>query len=391
MSSQAAQTSLQGQAAAQPVHVMHIIDKLSVGGSQVHGISKAIEWWIPRFDPGQFTFSVVSLRGREPFGEVFEKQGTPIDFLSKGKYDVTTLSALIKLIRQRRAGILHLHGYGASNFGRLAGRFTGVPAIVHEHSVFDDQPFHQTVADKLLSPLNGTTIAVSKRVGQYMIDRRSMKAEGMHTFFCGLPISQFETPQESAIQALRQELDIAPGRPVIGSIGRLDTQKGFIYLLKAARDVVSAFPKALFLVVGDGPRAAELEAFVAEHGLSDNVRFTGYRTDVPVIMACSDIIAIPSLWEGGPFTLFEAMSLGKPVIGTPVGVMDEVLDEGKTGYIVPCKDARSLADRLNLLIGEQDRAREIGSAARVAVQDHDISHSIAKLVEIYQSVLSTDR
>lgn len=386
MSSQAAETTELTQSGQRPVHVMHIIDKLSVGGSQVHGISKAIEWWIPCFDPAQFTFSVVSLRGVEPFGEVFEKQGTPIDFLDKGKYDVTTLTALIKLIRQRQAGILHLHGYGASNFGRLAGLLTGVPTIIHEHSVFDDQPFHQTVADKLLSPLNGTTIAVSSRVGHYMMDRRSIKADRMHTFFCGLPIAQFEKPENSAVDSLRQEFDIAPGRPVIGSIGRLDTQKGFIYLMQAARKVVAAFPDALFLVVGDGPRAAELESYVAEHGMEKNVRFTGYRTDVPVIMACSDIIAIPSLWEGGPFTLFEAMSLGKPVIGTPVGVMDEVLEDGETGFIVPCKDADALADRLVLLIEQQDRARDIGAAARIAVQDHDISHSIAKLVQIYQSI-----
>ena len=77
-----------------PVHVMYVIDKLSVGGSQVHGIGKAIKWWIPRFDPASFTFSVVSLRQVEPFGEVFKAQGAPMDFLCKGKLDVSTVNSL---------------------------------------------------------------------------------------------------------------------------------------------------------------------------------------------------------------------------------------------------------------------------------------------------------
>lgn len=370
------------------IHVMHIIDKLSVGGSQVHGIGKAIEWWIPRFDPEMFRFSVVSLRGVEPFGEVFEKQGTPIDFLSKGKFDFTTLTALVRLIRERKVDIIHLHGYGASNFGRLASRITGVPNIVHEHSVFDDQPFHQTVADKLLSPLTGTSIAISKRVGKYMVDRRSIKEEGMHTFFYGLPIDEFETPEASSFIALRQELGIDETAPVVGSVGRLDTQKGLTYLMQAASEVVKSFPDVVFLLVGDGPGRPGLERYVAENGLTDNVRFTGFRSDVPVIMGMSNIFAIPSLWEGGPITLFEAMALGKPVIGTPVGVMDEVLEDGKTGFLVPCKDSTALAEKLMLLLGDPEKAEQMGAAARVAVQRYDILHSVNSLSEIYSSLVN---
>ena len=166
----------------EPIRVMHVIDKLSVSGSKIHGITKAFEWWIASFDTQQFQFSVCSLRIPEAAGEILEKQGASFFFLSSGKFDPRTLTRLLAVIKQQQPHILHLHGYGASHFGCISSLITGIPNIVHEHVVIPNQPLYQTVADWILSPLTTKAIAISKSVREFMIDRRKVKAEILDTF-----------------------------------------------------------------------------------------------------------------------------------------------------------------------------------------------------------------
>ena len=129
---------------AKPIKVLHVMDKLSVDGSGIHGVTRAVSWWLPRFDPQAFQFHVCCLRGPEPAAEVFEQAGVSVSFLSKSKVDPSTVPALMKVIAREEADILHLHGYGATNFGRLAGFLKGLPRILHEHAVLPNQPAYQT-------------------------------------------------------------------------------------------------------------------------------------------------------------------------------------------------------------------------------------------------------
>ncbi len=371
-----------------PIRVMHIIDKLSVSGSGIHGVTRAIERWIPRFDPQQFQFSVCSLRSPEISGEIFEQQGTPIYFLSKGKFDPTTLTSLLKLIKQEKPHILHLHGYGAANFGRLASWLTGIPNIVHEHVIVQKQPLYQTVADQLLSPLITKAIAVSEPVQEFMISQRKIKPDKLETLIIGLPLAEFQIPKVDLVQQARQKLRILSDEQVIAVVGRLDTQKGQIYLLQAAVTILKELPKTRFLIVGDGPDMSMLKSFSQKEGIADRVIFTGFRENIPVLLAMADVAAIPSLHEGGPLTLFEAMNLYKPVVGTPVGLMPEVIQEGETGFVVPCKNVDMLAQRLIQILLNPQLAQSMGEKAWQVCQNYDISKSVQRLDEIYRELVA---
>lgn len=244
-----------------PIRVMHIIDKLSVSGSGIHGVTRALDRWLPRFDPQKFQFCVCSLRSPEISGEIFEQQGTPIYFLSKGKFDPTTLTSLLALIKQEKPDILHLHGYGAANFGRLASWLTGIPNIVHGHAVLSNQPPYQTIADILLSPLTTKSIAVSQPVREFMISKRKIQPEKLETVIIGLPLAEFQVPKPEQVQKARQKLGILPQEQVICTMGRLDTVKGQIYLLQAATYILKELPKTRFLIVGDGPDMSMLQSY----------------------------------------------------------------------------------------------------------------------------------
>jgi len=366
--------------------VLHVMDKLGVGGSSIHGVTRALSWWLPRMDRSEFTFSVCSLRAPEDAARFFEDEGIEVGFLSRGKFDPRTLSDLLAMIRDWQPDVLHLHGYGATNFGRIAGALKGIPRIVHEHVVIEDQPAYQTLADVVLSPLTTRAIAISPTVEEFMVERRKIDPDQIDCFFYGIPLSDFTTSTESVIKRKQQQLGMKPGQPVVCSVGRLDKQKGQKYLLRAAKDVLEEIPEVAFLIVGDGPDFASLEEQRDRLGLSNSVIFTGHRDDVPDLLAMSDVVALPSLWEGGPITLFEAMSVGKPVTGTPVGLMPEVIEEGRTGHLVPVEDAGSLASRLTELLNHPDRAEQMGKKAHEAVQQYDLSIAVERLTALYRDV-----
>jgi glycosyltransferase involved in cell wall biosynthesis len=367
---------------------MHVIDKLSVSGSVIHGVTRAIDWWVTHFDSRQFQFTVCSLRSREPAGEIFKTKGIPVYFLSKAKFDPTTLSTLLKLIQQEKPNVLHLHGYGASNFGRLASSFTGIPNIVHEHAVLDNQPFYQTIADSLLSPLTNKAISVSEPVREFMISKRKIDPKNLETVIIGLPLAKFQAPKPEEIEAVREELGILPDEKVIALVGRLDTQKGQIYLLQAASSILKEFPKTRFLIVGDGPDMLMLQSYSEQKGIRQQVIFTGFRQDVSILLSLSDIIAMPSLWEGFPLTLLETMNAKKPVVGTPAAGIIDVIRDWETGFIVPFKNSEILAEKIIELLKNRELAQTMGENAWEVCQNYDISKSVQKLSEIYMQLVA---
>lgn len=365
---------------------MHVIDKLSVSGSKIHGVSRALERWIPRFDSNQFLFSIVSLRAPEAAGEIFKKIGIKVFFLNRGKFDPRTLTDLLSITKSEQPHILHLHGYGATNFGRLVSKFNNIPNIVHEHSTIPNQPFYQSLSDSLLAPLTTKAIACSEPVSEFMIKERKVQRDKLEALFYGLPLEEFAIPDKTKLTEARTQLGIFPQEQVVCNVGRLDTQKGQIYLLTAAKLVLREQPKCRFLIVGEGPDLWMLQEFAQRQYLNNKVIFTGHRDDVPNLLAMSNVVAIPSLWEGGPLTLFEAMNLKKPVVGTPVGLMEKVIQDGKTGFIVPPENSDLLAEKIIFLLKNVSLAEQMGRKGWKVCQNYDISHSVRRLSEIYMEL-----
>ena len=143
----------------------------------MHGVKRLFAWMIPRFDPEQFDVSLVSLRKKDLSEETLESMGVDISYLHKSKFDPATLTALLKVIDRQHTDILHLHGYGATTFGRLAGWMRGIPTILHEHANLTDTPWFQKVADKVLAPATDIAIAVSKSTAGFVVGPRQMPTE----------------------------------------------------------------------------------------------------------------------------------------------------------------------------------------------------------------------
>ena len=142
----------------------------------MHGVKRLFAWMIPRFDRERFNVSLVSLRRKDLSEETLEGLGVDITYLERSKFDPMTLPALLDVVDRKQIDVLHLHGYGATTFGRLAAARRRIPAILHEHANLTDTPWFQKVADRLLEPYTDIAIAVSKSTADFVIGARQVPA-----------------------------------------------------------------------------------------------------------------------------------------------------------------------------------------------------------------------
>ena len=219
-----------------------------------------------------------------------------------------------------------------------------------------------------------------------MIQNRKIKSEKVETSIIGFPIAEFPVPEQNKVQKIRNNLGISSDEQVVCNVSRLDTAKGQVYLLKAAISILKELPKTRFLIVGDGPDMSMFQSVAQQEGIAERVIFTGFRRDINVVFSISNVVAIPSLLEGGPLTLFEAMNLRKPVVGTPSGIMGEVIRDGETGFLVPLKNTDLLAKNIVYLLKNPQLAKTMGEEGWKIAQNYDISHSVQRLSEIYREL-----
>jgi glycosyltransferase involved in cell wall biosynthesis len=372
--------------------VLQVCDHLGWEGSRMHGVKRLFSWMIPRFDLSRFTVPLVSLRRKDLSEETLEAQGIDITYLHRSKFDPLTLTDLLKVIDRKQIDVLHLHGYGATTFGRMAAALRGIPAILHEHANLTDTPWFQKVADRLLEPYTDIAIAVSKSTADFVTGARQIPLSKVKVVYLGVPLEEFSRLRSAdEIAQARHELGIGPEDFAIGTITRLHDSKGNAYLVDAAARVVRDRPRARFFLVGEGPLLAELEAQAASLGLGDRFVFAGFRRDVPATLSAFDLSVFPSLWEGTPLTGFEALAMGKPIVATDADGLLDILTPGHDAIVVPKRDASALADKIVWAIDSPEERARLGAAARASGRQYDIAAFVRKMERLYTLLHETSR
>ncbi len=373
-----------GRDTGRKLNILQVCDHLGWEGSRMHGVKRLFAWMIPRFDPSRFNVSLVSLRRKDLSEETLESFGIDITYLHKSKFDPATLPALLKVIDRKQIDVLHLHGYGATTFGRMAGAMRRLPSILHEHANLTDTPWFQKAADRLLEPVTDIAIAVSQSTADFVIAARQIPAEKVKVVYLGVPLEEFNRPRgEEEIRSARAELGIEPGDFAIGTVTRLHDSKGNSYLVDAARLVLDERPRAKFYVVGEGPLLPDLRTQAQALGLGDRFVFAGFARDVARVVSAFDVSVFPSLWEGTPLTVFEALAMGKPIVATDADGLVDVLAHDRDALIVPKRSARGLADGLIAMIDDPARRQRLAANARETGKRYDIAAFVRKMEQLY--------
>lgn len=373
------------------INILHVVDKLSVGDSTIHGITRLFSWWIPRFDKGRYNVSVCSLRKRDRAGEYLEGIGVRVFYLNRGKFNPLTLTDLLRLISSQQVNILHLHGYGATTFGRVSALLRHIPCIVHEHMFDAKIPYYQRLADVFLRRSTTCAIVVSQSVKKFLVKYRAVPVEKVKIIYNGVLLEKFSshlagfTPNRGT--SWKNRLNVPISHKVVGIVGRLHSIKGHSYFLEAAQQVLREFRDVTFLVIGDGELMTSLREQSKNLGIDENVIFMGYCEDIPSLLFEIDVKVIASLSEGVPLTLFEAMAAGCAIVSTNVGGLGEIIVDGEMGFLVPPRNSKALAEKIMLLLKNPDLCQAMAARAQEACHHYDIRNTIRQLELCYEEIL----
>jgi glycosyltransferase involved in cell wall biosynthesis len=361
-----------------PLRVMFVLTSMPVGGQETLTVAL-----VRGMDRARFAAELCCLKHLGPLGEALAREVPAHSGLLAGKWDVRVLGRLVRLLRQRRTDAVVTVGAGDKMFwGRLAAWLAGTPVIASALHTSG----HPDRVGRLNRPLAAVTdafIAVAQRQARYLAEHEGCTAAKVRVIPNGIDIERFRPRQPAG--ALRDELGIAAGTPVVGIVAALRPEKNHELFLRAAALVRREVPGARFLVIGDGPQLAALESLARRLGLAGAVRFLGTRADVPALLSLIDVVLLTSHTEASPVSLLEAMASEKPVVATRVGSVEEVVLDGRTGFLVPPGAAEELARRTVELLGSREPAAAMGRAGRQRVLE---SWSLAHMVEGYQDLLA---
>lgn len=262
----------------------------------------------------------------------------------------------VRIARLVRAGgfdLVHAHVHAATMAAALAGRIARVPVVVTEHSMASWRGPLARAYSRPLYRRCALVLAVSEQIAERLrtVDR--------------VPASRVRVVGTAVFGPATTADPSGRGAPVtVGVVGRLEREKGVEFFVRAAARIADRHPEVAFTVVGDGTLRGELHALAGSLRLGDRVRFRGMRTDGPAAVAALDVLCVPSLTEGAPLVVLEAMAAGVPVVATTVGAIPHQLDHGHAGVLVAPTDVAALAHALDALLTHPHERRRLGRAGR---------------------------
>jgi glycosyltransferase involved in cell wall biosynthesis len=294
------------------------------------------------------------------------------------------LPGLVRAVSRFQPAVFHaqLNWPLACKFGLLSAALLGVPAVL--------ATVHLYIGDFMSRSVRWQVRAVSRGVQRYLAVSTHVRDR---LAALGLPEAKLRVVRNgvdparfdrSAAHDIRSELAGHAGGPIVLTVARLAPQKGLEYLLGAA----AMLPEAIFVIAGDGPDRTTLVAQAETAGLADRVRFLGSRRDIPDLLAACDVFVLPSLIEGLPLSVLEAMAAARPVVATRVPGNDEAVVDGETGMLVPPRDPEALAHAIRSVLSNPERAAGFGSAGRARViADFSTRRMVAAVGQQYEELL----
>lgn len=305
--------------------------------------------------------------------------------------DLVPLVYLWWLCWRERFDLVSCHTSKGGMLGRIAARLAGVPAITHHVHGFGFHQFtHPLVKhvyvffEKIGAACHDLMITVGEQHREFAMELGIEKGERIRTILNGIDVPKFLGHDRAAIRA---ELGFRDGEVILGSIGRLATQKGFAYMIEAMPAIVAKHPQARLVIAGIGDLEEELKALRAKVGMERHVTFLGFRRDAPRLLAAFDVFVHPSLWEGLSISLMEAMVAGCPIVCSRIPGNIEMIEDGRTGIFSEPAQPESIVASVNRMLDDPAAARRMAETAqREGVERFSVERMVRENIEAYDSV-----
>jgi glycosyltransferase involved in cell wall biosynthesis len=352
----------------QKVNLLYVITKLELGGAQKQLLSL-----ISHLDKSKYRIFLFTAHQ----GFLIQNASLISDLtLYRSKYlkrqinptkDIIALIEIFRFIKKNKIEIVHTHGSKAGILGRIAAKLAGKKFIIHTvhgWSFNDFQPFFIRnifiCLERLTAQFTKRLIVVSSYDKGKGLENGIGKESNYTIIRYGINKDEFLLKDRS----IKEELGIKDSDLVVGMISCLKPQKSPQDFVRLAFQINQILPQMKFILIGDGVLRYRVEKLVRRYNLQKNLILTGWRRDIPRILSAIDIFVLTSLWEGLPISVLEAMASAKPVVATHTGGIEEVIIEGKTGFLIPVRDVKKMSDRLITLLKDGNLRKELGQNAR---------------------------
>ena len=357
-----------------PHNVLHVLGSALPDGT---GIARIVAAVAARLDPRRFRVHAWFLGGDGPLAKWLETAGVPVRTLDwqYGVRDPLGAWRFWRTLRHQDFAIMHQH-YGGRSVRWLARAATGASMVVHLHGRVVESKGPHPIPVRI--PGADVVIATSRAVADWAV------GVGPHVIYPGV-----EVPDDEG-----RGTGIAPVSTarVIGTAGRLVPIKGIVYLIRAFASLRVEMPGLRLEIAGSGPERTAIENESQLHGLTDCVTFLDWQAELAPVFAGWDVFALPSLEEGFGIAALEAMAAGLPVVATAVGGVPELVEDGRTGWLVPPANPDALADRLRDLLLDPEKRRAMGAAGQArARESFSVERMVTAISEIYEQLLEARR
>jgi len=283
--------------------------------------------------------------------------------------------------------VIHAHEFYMSMLGAVISWATGVPLVVtlHGKSYYPDR-CRRRLACRLMARSAAAVVAVSNELRHFFCTTTGAAPERVRVICNGIDLRG--RPAGGRDATLLEAAGIPSDARLIGVVGNLYAVKAHVNLIRAVPAILRRHPGAHVVILGRGPMRDTLEGEAIALGIRDRIHLLGYRDDTARWLAAMDVFTMPSLSEGLPLALLEAMAAGLPHVVTRVGGMPEVAVEGKTGFVVEPGDVEALADRLLFLLDNSSLAARMGVAARARIADRfTVERMAAEYRDVYREAM----
>lgn len=374
------------------IPVLYVITDLNIGGTE-----KMLYETVIRLDKARYMPVVCSLKETGYYAEQLAKNGIEVIGFRTGNSLLSVLKLIIVIFKlsgviyKRKVRIVHTYLTRANVIGRLAVLIVKLFSsekikVISSVRVIEQEKKYHILFEKLTSNISDRFIVNSNALKEFVVREMKFDSAKVNVVYNGIDLSNLPVAD---IDKKRMELGLSHGDTAICAIGRLHKQKGMEYLIKAASLTGKMLPdiSLKYIIVGDGPEKKELQKLIYELNLLNNVILAGWKTDILEIISAIDILVLPSLWEGTPNVILEAMAYNKPVIATAVGGVPEIINDRETGILVNPGNPEELAEKIVYLVKNNQIAEGLAAKGKESVKKYfSISTMVRETETIYQEL-----
>ncbi|HEY5706485.1 MAG TPA: glycosyltransferase [Terrimicrobiaceae bacterium] len=365
------------------IRVLHVIDHLDLGGAQT-----ALLDMLRHRDQSTFDVEVAVMHGRGPFAEALEELGIKVHSLARKKWPPTYVVEFVRLLQSTNFEIVHFHLQGANWIAKPLAALAGQRVrIAHEHSSGDPRfrGVSSLLPDASSHLFSSRIIAISKGVRDFLARWEAVPTDLIELVPNGVDVDIFHPCTKDQKRAARSRMSISAEAFVAGSIGRLAQEKNLVMLAHLA----VRHPDIVFVIAGSGPERARIAALASELGVGSRLRLLGTILDRSSFYSALDAFILPSLYEGLPMALLEAMSSGVPVISSRLEGISAALADEKEGLLAQPGDVADFSRQLKRLRESPELSVRLAQDARTKASNRFSASMTARHIEsVYRQELS---